>query len=300
MFFPFLGITAEVVATFCRKRFFGYKAMVLAILGFTGLSMSVWAHHMFTTGQVANKYFALTSTALIVPAGIEYFDVIATMIGASIVLRAPMLFGLGFFLQFLLGGLSGVFTAAPALDYHVHDSYFVVGHFHYTLFAGSMFAGFAAVYFWFPKWTGAMLREGLGKLHFALMFIGTNLTFFPMFLLGVDGMPRRIASYSAEDGFQGLNIVSSIGSYFIALSIAVFIVNLIVSLRRRQEAGDDPWEGHTLEWTTSSPPPRFNFTKLPPIRSFAPAFDARHGLNGVGREGASGLARGRGRRGRSP
>jgi cytochrome c oxidase subunit 1 len=275
MFFPFLGITAEVVATFSRKRFFGYKPLILALLAFTGLSMSVWAHHMFTTGQTTNKYFSLTSTALVVPAGMEYFAIIATMIGGAILLRTPMLFALGFFLQFLIGGLTGVFSAAPALDYHVHDSYWVVGHFHYTLFAGSLFAGFAAVYYWFPKWTGAMLRDGLGKLQFALLVIGTNLTFFPMFLLGIDGMPRRIASYTAEDGFQGLNIVASIGSYFVAAGVLVFLINLWVSLRNREPAGDDPWEGHTLEWATTSPPPRYNFTKLPKITSYAPLMDAR-------------------------
>jgi len=230
---------------------------------------------MFTTGQVVNEYFALTSTALIVPAGMEYFAIIATMIGGSILLRAPMLFALGFFLQFLIGGLTGVTLAAPPLDYHAHDSYWVVGHFHYTLFAGSVFAGFAAVYYWFPKFTGAMLRDGLGKVQFVLLVIGTNLTFFPMFLLGADGMPRRVADYTADSGFTGLNRLSTIGSYFIALGVAVFLCNLYVSLRRREPAGDDPWEGHTLEWATSSPPPRYNFRSLPRISSYAPLLDRR-------------------------
>jgi cytochrome c oxidase subunit 1 len=277
MFFPFLGIAAEIVATFSRKRFVGYKPLVLALLAFTGLSMSVWAHHMFTTGQVVNKYFSLVSTALVIPAGTEYFAILATMIGGAIVLRAPMLFALGFFLQFLIGGLSGVFVAAPPLDYHAQDSYFVVAHFHYTLFAGSLFAGFAAAYYWFPKVTGTMLRDGLGKIQFVLMVIGANLTFFPMFLLGQDGMPRRVADYSSHAGFAGLNRLSTIGAFLIAAGIVVFIANLYVSLRDREPAGDDPWEGHTLEWATSSPPPRFNFRSLPPIRSFAPVFDQRHG-----------------------
>jgi cytochrome c oxidase subunit I len=289
MFFPFLGITAEVVATFSRKRFFGYKPLILAVLAFTGLSMSVWAHHMFTTGQVVNEYFALTSTALVVPAGMEYFAIIATMIGGSILLRTPMLFALGFFLQFLIGGLTGVTLAAPPLDYHAHDSYWVVGHFHYTLFAGSLFAGFAAVYYWFPKFTGALLRDGLGKIQFVLLVIGTNLTFFPMFLLGADGMPRRVADYTADSGFTGLNRLSTIGSYFIALGVAVFLCNLYVSLRKREPAGDDPWEGHTLEWATSSPPPRFNFRSLPEISSYAPLLDRRL-------EAAKGRKRGRGSR----
>jgi cytochrome c oxidase subunit 1 len=275
MFFPFLGITAECVATFARKRFTGYRPLVLALIVFTGLSMSVWAHHMFTTGQVVNEYFSLTSTALVVAAGTEYFAVIATLIGGAIVLRTAMLFALGFFLQFLIGGLSGVILASPPLDYHAHDSYFVVAHFHYTLFAGSLFAGFAAVYYWFPKWTGAMLRESLGRIQFVLLVLGTNLTFFPMFLLGYDGMPRRIANYSSDAGFTDLNRLSTVGSYLIAIGVAVFLYNLYVSLRHREPAGDDPWEGHTLEWATTSPPPRFNFSSLPPISSHAPLLDRR-------------------------
>jgi cytochrome c oxidase subunit 1 len=275
MFFPFLGITAECVATFARKRFTGYRPLILALIVFTGLSMSVWAHHMFTTGQVVNEYFSLTSTALVVAAGTEYFAVIATLIGGAIVLRTAMLFALGFFLQFLIGGLSGVMVASPPIDYHAHDSYFVVAHFHYTLFAGSLFAGFAAVYYWFPKWTGAMLRESLGRIQFVLIVVGTNLTFFPMFLLGYDGMPRRIADYSSDAGFTDLNRLSTLGSYLIALSVAVFLYNLFVSLRRREPAGDNPWEAHTLEWATTSPPPRFNFRSLPPITSHAPLLDRR-------------------------
>jgi cytochrome c oxidase subunit 1 len=275
MFFPFLGITADVVATFARKRFTGYRPLIIALIVFTGLSMSVWAHHMFTTDQVANKYFSLTSTALVVAAGTEYFAILATLIGGSILLRTPMLFALGFFLQFLIGGLSGVIVASPPLDYHVHDSYFVVAHFHYTLFAGSLFAGFAAAYYWFPKWTGVMLRDSLGKVQFALMVIGTNLTFFPMFLLGYDGMPRRVADYSADAGFTDLNRLSTLGSFLIALGVAVFLWNLYVSLRRREPAGDDPWEGHSLEWATTSPPPRYNFRSLPPITSHAPLLDRR-------------------------
>jgi cytochrome c oxidase subunit 1 len=275
MFFPFLGITAECVATFARKRFTGYIPLILALILFTGLSMSVWAHHMFTTGQVVNEYFSLTSTALVVAAGTEYFAVIATLIGGAIVLRTAMLFALGFFLQFLIGGLSGVILASPPLDYHAHDSYFVVAHFHYTLFAGSLFAGFAAAYYWFPKWTGAMLRESLGRIQFVLIVLGTNLTFFPMFVLGYDGMPRRIADYSSDAGFTDWNRVSTLGSYLIAIGVAVFLYNLYVSLRRRVPAGDDPWEGHTLEWATTSPPPRFNFQSLPPIASHAPLLDRR-------------------------
>ena len=278
MFFPFVGAVGEVVATFSRRRFFGYHALVLSLLAFAALSMSVWAHHMFTTDQVTNQYFSLTSTAIAVPAGVEYFDIVGTMIGGAILLRTPMLFAIGFLLLFLLGGLSGILVASPPLDYHLHDSFFVVGHFHYTLFAGSLFAFFAAVYYWFPKVTGAFLREGLGRVHFVLLFVGTNVAFFPMFLLGEKGMPRRIGDYRSEDGFTTLNAISTVGAFLVALGIAVFLWNLVVSFRRRDPAPADPWGGQTLEWATTSPPPRHNFGEaLPAIRSFAPLLDLRVG-----------------------
>jgi cytochrome c oxidase subunit 1 len=276
MFFPFLGAVAEVICTFSRKRLFGYRGFILGLLIFTGISMAVWAHHMFATGQLStslNDYFSFSSHILALPAGIEYFDLTVTMIGGAILLRTPMLFAIGFLVQFLIGGLSGIIVGSPPLDYHVHDSYFVVAHFHYTLFAGSLFGGFAGIYYWFPKVTGAMLREGLGKAHFVLMVIGANLTFFPMFILGYDGMPRRVADYPDDAGFTTANLISSIGAGLIAISIAIFLANLALSLRRRRTAGDDPWGGQTLEWATTSPPPRFNFRALPPIRSRTPLLD---------------------------
>jgi cytochrome c oxidase subunit I len=282
MFFPFLGMVAEVVATFSRRRLFGYPLLVLGLFAFTGLSMTVWAHHMFATGQVNNQYYSLTSTALAIPAGIEYFDVIATMIGGVVLLRTPMLFALGFLVLFLFGGFTGIIVGSPPLDYHVTDSYFVVAHFHYTLFGGSLMGAFAGAYYWFPKVTGAMLREGLGKLHFALLFVGVNLTFFPMFLLGYDGMPRRVANYSPTAGFVTDNLLATIGAFVIAAGILVFVINLVVSLRRREPAGHDPWGGQTLEWATTSPPPRLNFTSLPPIRSYAPLLDLREGEEATG------------------
>jgi cytochrome c oxidase subunit 1 len=239
--------------------------------------MSVWAHHMFTTGGVTNAYFAFTSTALVVPAGIEYFDAVGTLVGGSIVLRCSMLFALTFFVQFLIGGLSGIFVASPVLDYHANDSYMVIAHFHYTLFAGSVFGFFAGVFHWFPKLTGALLRERLGKVQLVLMVIGTNMTFFPMFILGQDGMPRRISRYPQHPGWATLNRIETVGAVIIALGIAVFLANVWVSLRRREPAGNDPWLGHTLEWATSSPPPTLNFeAPLPPIRSYAPLLDLRH------------------------
>jgi cytochrome c oxidase subunit I len=276
MFFPFVGAVLEVIATFSRRRVFGYKLMAASLLLFTALSMSVWAHHMFTTSQVANKYFSLTSTALIVPAGIEYFDMVATLIGGSILLRTPMLFALGFVIHFLVGGLTGIFVASPPLDYHVHDSYFVVAHFHYTIFGGSVFGLFAAAYYWLPKLTGYMLDERLGRLHFWLTVVGMNVTFLPMFWLGYDGMARRIADYPAYAGWETLNTIETVGAFVIALSVLVFVVNLVVSLRRAKvPAGPDPWVGHTLEWATTSPPPRHNFDTLPPIRTYAPLLDLR-------------------------
>jgi cytochrome c oxidase subunit I len=276
MFFPYLGCAAEAIAVGAHKRWFGYLAFVASMMLFAALSMSVWAHHMFITGGVTNQYFAFTSTMLIIPAGIEYFDTVGTLIGGSLVFRTSLLFGLAFFVQFLIGGVTGIWVASPVLDYHAYGSYFVIAHFHYTLFAGSVFGFFAGVYHWFPKVTGALLRERLGKLHLVLMLIGTNMTFFPMFFLGQDGMPRRISRYPTHPGWGTLNLIESIGSGIIALGVLVFIVNVWVSLRRPEPAGDDPWLGHTLEWTTPSPPPPHNFVApLPPIRSYAPLLDLR-------------------------
>ncbi len=275
MFFPFIGMVGEIVSTFSGRRFFGHNAFIIALLAFAGLSMTVWAHHMFTMGQSTNKYFALTSTLLIVPAGIEYLDLFGTLWRGRLRFTAAFLFALGFIVQFLIGGLTGIILASPPLDYGLNMSYFVVAHFHYTIFAGSAFALFGGIYYWFPKVTGALLRERLGKLHFWLMAIGTNLAFFPMFVLGAEGMTRRIADYPRSTGWQGLNILETVGAGVIALSVLVFILNVAVSLRARRPAGRDPWQGQTLEWATSSPPPRYNFEELPAIRSFAPLLDAR-------------------------
>jgi cytochrome c oxidase subunit I len=235
----------------------------------------VWAHHMFTTGQVTNQYFAVTSIALMVFAGVEYLDAFLTMWGGAIVMRTSTLFALGFFVQFLVGGLTGLFVASPTLDYQANDTYFVVGHFHYTLFAGSLFGLFAGLYHWFPKATGRLLDERLGKLHFWLLVAGTNLTFFPFFILGNEGMVRRVADYPDQRGLADWNLVASIGSYIVAVALLVFIVNVLWSKALGAAAGPDPWQGQTLEWWTSSPPPRHNFESLPSIRSHAPLLDLR-------------------------
>ena len=275
IFFPFLGAVTEVIATFSGRRWFGYRPFVFSLLAFAALSMSVWGHHLMTTGGVPTRFFALTSTALLVPAGIEYFDSLATMWRGQIRLTSAMLFAIGFLLMFLIGGLTGIWIASPPLNYQTNGSYFIVAHFHYTLFGGSVFGMFAAIYYWFPKVTGRFLDEKLGRAHFVLTLIGVNLTFFPMFLLGADGMPRRVADYPAASGWQPLNEVATAGSYVLGVSVALFVLNVVVSLRRNVAAGPDPWLGQTLEWATSSPPPRHNFAALPAVRSFAPLLDLR-------------------------
>jgi cytochrome c oxidase subunit 1 len=277
MFFPFVGMAGEAASVFSGRRFFGYRAFVVALLGFTALSMTAWAHHMFTTGAIPVELFALTSTALIVPAGIEYFDIIATMWRGSIRLTTSMLFVLGFLLQFLIGGLSGIFVASPTLDFHATDSYIVVAHFHYTLLAGSVFALFAGIYLWWPKLTGRRLNERLGRFHFWLMALGTNLTFLPQFVLGYDGMARRLPDYPAGTGWQGPNVASTVGAFLIAPATLAFLAAVAGSFLRARTEPADPWgTGCSLEWAAASPPTRWNFTTpLPPVRSYAPLDDLR-------------------------
>jgi cytochrome c oxidase subunit 1 len=277
MFFPFVGMACEAASVFAARRFFGYHIFILALLGFTVGSMSVWAHHMFSTGAVPNNLFALTSTALAIFASVEYFDIIGTLWRGTIRITTSLLFVVGFLMQFLIGGLTGVFVASPALDYHVTDSYFVVAHFHYTLFGGSLFALFAGLYLWWPKLTGRFLSEKLGKVHFFSSVVGFNLTFLPQFILGYDGMARRIADYPADVGWTGLNVLSTVGAFLLGASTLVFVASAVLSLLKDPTAADDAWgTGNGLEWATSSPPPRHNFDRLPPIRSYAPLFDVRN------------------------
>jgi cytochrome c oxidase subunit I len=273
---PYFGVISEVVAVFSRKPIFGYTGLVLAAFAIAGLSMGVWAHHMFTTGVVANAFFSGVSFLIAVPTGIKFFNWVGTMWRGSIELATPMLFAVGFMLNFLIGGISGVMVASPPIDFHAEDSYFLVAHLHYVLAGGSLFAIFAAVYFWFPKVYGVRLSERLGKICFWLMFVGFNVTFFPMHFLGLMGMPRRVSTYPDLPGWGALNAVASIGSAVVAVAVIIFIVDVCTALRKRKPAGDDPWGGYSLEWWTTSPPPEHNFTSLPPIRSERPAFDARH------------------------
>jgi cytochrome c oxidase subunit 1 len=277
---PFFGIITEVIPVFSRKPLFGYKGMIAATIAIAALSMSVWAHHMFATGQVLLPFFSFLSYLIAVPTGIKFFNWIGTMWHGQITFEPAMLFAIGFLLTFLLGGLSGVLLASPPIDFHVHDTYFVVAHFHYVLFGTIVFAVFAGVYFWFPKMTGRMLDERLGRVHFWLTFIGFHTTFLVHHWLGSEGMPRRYANYLASDGFTTLNLVSTVGAYILGVSALPFAWNVWKSYRfGRLANADDPWGfGNSLEWATSSPPPLRNFDRMPRIRSERPAFDAKHGL----------------------
>ncbi|WIM98327.1 cytochrome c oxidase subunit I [Actinoplanes oblitus] len=274
---PFFGIITEVVPVFSRKPVFGYKPLVAATLLISGLSMSVWAHHMFATGQVLLPFFSLLSYLIAVPTGMKFFVWIGTMWRGQLSFETPMMFAIGFLVTFLLGGLTGVLLASPPVDFHVHDSYFVVAHFHYVLFGTIVFAVFSGIYFWFPKMFGRMLDDRLGKVHFWLTFIGFHTTFLVQHWLGAEGMARRYADYLPSDGFTALNTVSTVGSFILGAATLPFLYNVWKSYRAGEPVTvDDPWgHGNSLEWATSCPPPLRNFDKMPRIRSERPAFDAK-------------------------
>ena len=274
---PFFGIVTEVIPVFSHKPLFGYKGMVLATFAISGLSMTVWAHHMFTTGAVLLPFFSIMTFLIAVPTGIKFFNWIGTMWGGSISFDTPMLWSIGFLTTFLFGGLTGIVLASPPLDFHVTDSYFVVAHFHYVVFGTVVFAMFAGFYFWWPKLTGRMLDERLGKVHFWMLFIGFHTTFLVQHWLGVEGMPRRYADYLPQDGFTTLNQVSTVGSFLLAASMLPFFYNVWMSRKAPLVEVDDPWGwGRSLEWATSCPPPPHNFEMIPRIRSESPAFDLHH------------------------
>ncbi|MFZ9087324.1 MAG: cytochrome c oxidase subunit I [Pontimonas sp.] len=275
---PFFGIVSEVFPVFSRKPIFGYKTLVYATIAIAALSMTVWAHHMYVTGSVLLPFFALMTMLIAVPTGVKIFNWIGTMWRGSVTFETPIVFALGFLISFVFGGLTGVILASPPLDFHVSDSYFVVAHFHYVVFGTVVFAMFSGFYFWWPKFTGKMLNESLGHIHFWILFIGFHMTFLIQHWLGVMGMPRRYATYMVEDGFTWMNQLSTIGSIILALSMIPFFLNVYLTHRKGEKVTvNDPWGyGRSLEWATSCPPPRHNFTSIPRIRSESPAFDLNH------------------------
>ena len=275
---PFFGICSEIIPVFSRKPIFGYKGLVFATIAIAGLSVAVWAHHMYVTGAVLLPFFAFMTMLIAVPTGVKFFNWIGTMWRGSISFETPMLWVCGFLVTFLFGGLTGVILASPPLDFAVSDSYFVVAHFHYVVFGTVVFLMFAGFFFWWPKLTGKMLDERLGKLQFWLLFIGFQVTFLIQHWLGVQGMPRRYADYLQSDGFETMNIISTVGSLILGISFLPFFWNVYRTWRHAPKVEvDDPWGwGGSLEWATSCPPPRHNFTSLPPIRSERPAFDLHH------------------------
>ncbi|MBN7792180.1 cytochrome c oxidase subunit I [Microbacterium esteraromaticum] len=275
---PFFGIVSEIFPVFSRKPIFGYKTLVYATIAIAALSVSVWAHHMYVTGGVLLPFFALMTMLIAVPTGVKIFNWIGTMWRGSLTFETPMVFSLGFLVSFVFGGLTGVILAAPPLDFHLSDSYFVVAHFHYVVFGTVVFAMFAGFYFWWPKWTGRMLNERLGYIHFWMLFIGFHMTFLIQHWLGVDGMPRRYADYSTYDNWEWGNQVSTIGAIILGASMLPFFLNVWITARKAPKVTvDDPWGyGASLEWATSCPPPRHNFTSIPRIRSERPAFDLNH------------------------
>ena len=284
---PFFGIATEIFPVFSRKPLFGYKTLIAATIAIAGLSMTVWAHHMFTTGAVLLPFFSFMTFLIAVPTGVKFFNWVGTMWKGQLTFEPPMLYSVGFLVIFLFGGITGIILASPPLDFAVSDSYFVVAHFHYVLAGTVLFAMFAGFYFWWPKMTGKMLNSRIGKIQFWVMFIGFNMTFLVQHWMGVEGMPRRIANYPDLPGnVTTLNIISTVGSWLLALSVLMFFWNMYITWRYGETVTEeDPW-GYcsSLEWATSCPPPRHNFYRIPRIRSERPAFEAHYPHIKWGRE----------------
>lgn len=275
---PAFGIISEVLPVFSRKPLFGYTFVAWSGVAIGFLSFTVWAHHMFAVGlpPLAQAFFATSTTLIAIPTAVKIFNWLGTIYGGKLKFDVPMLFALGFVAMFLIGGLNGVALAIVPVDYQLTDTYFVVAHIHYVLFGGSAFAIFAGVYYWFPKMTGKMLNATLGKIQFWLFLIGVNLTFFPMHLLGLFGMPRRQWTYAGNLGWNDLNLMASIGALIIGIGVMVFLYNFFTSLKSGQPAGSDPWDAFTLEWDTTSPPKKYNFLTIPVVRSRRPFFDKKY------------------------
>jgi cytochrome c oxidase subunit 1 len=275
---PGFGFVSEIIPVFSRKVIFGYATLVVATVAIGGVGMGTWAHHMFTVGLggTLTSIFALSTMLVAVPTGVKIFNWLGTMYGGRIRFTAPMLFCCAFLFQFLCAGLTGVILSVAPFDWQLQDSYFVVAHFHFVLIGGLLFTIFAAIYYWFPKVTGRLLSERLGRWHFWLLVIGFNLTFLTMHVPGLLGMPRRIYTYLPDRGWEWWNLVSTLGVPLQGLAVLIFVLNVVVSLRRGRPAGDDPWDAWTLEWATTSPPPSYNFDSLPEIRSRRPLWDLKH------------------------
>jgi cytochrome c oxidase subunit 1 len=283
MILPAMGIVSDVLPVFSRKPIFGYLAIMVSTILIGVLGFTSWLHHMFTIGAnpVVETLFMLTTMIIAVPTGLKIFNWIATLWGGSLQFKTPLTYSLGFIALFLLGGISGVFQASVPLDEQLHDTYWVVGHIHYVLFGGSVFGIFAGLFYWWPKITGRMLSEKLGNIQFWLMFVGMNVTFFPMHILGLLGMPRRYVDYPVGRGWEIHNIIATVGAFLVAFSVLLFFINIAVTAWRGQKADADPWDANTLEWATSSPPPPHNFNRLPPITSDRPLWDLRMRKAGI-------------------
>ena len=275
---PSFGFISEIVPVFSRKPIFGYPVIVAATVCIAFVSMSVWAHHIFTIGMssYANSFFAITSMIVGIPTGIKIFNWLGTMWGGRIQFKTPMLFSIAFLFQFLIAGLTGIMLASSPFDWQLSLSYFVIAHFHYVIVGGILFALFAAFYYWYPKFTGRMLSENLGKLHFWLFVIGFHMTFDVMHIPGVLGMPRRIYTYEPGRGWDTLNLIVTLGAFIQAIAIVVFVSNLILSYWKGATAGNDPWDAWTLEWSVTSPPPAYNFASIPVVASRRPLWDLKH------------------------
>jgi cytochrome c oxidase subunit 1 len=275
---PAMGIVSEVIPVFSGKTLFGYPAVVFSAIAIGFLGFTVWAHHMFATGMPSTTllFFAADSFLIGVPTGVKIFAWLATMWKGKLRFATPMLFAVGFVAMFLIGGLDGIHLATVPVDWQLTDTYYVVSHLHYVLFGGAIFGIFSGVYYWFPKIAGRRLQEGMGKWHFWLMFIGMNLVFMPMHILGIEGMPRRIYTYGAGRGWEIWNFIETIGALIIAVAVLIFIVNFFASLRKEATNEADPWDGYTLEWKTASPPPVYNFAEIPSVRSRRPLWDEKY------------------------